>query len=83
MVMSEDHQLLLRSVRPLLHSLSSAVIAGVVAIYFHCAPLHYLDYCVLPLIRLLRSCSDGQSVILSIITGVMSKKKDAFANYVE
>lgn len=78
-VMNKDHQLLLRSVRPLLYSLNSAVIAGVVSIYFHCAPWHYLDYCVRPLIRLLRSGGDGQSVILSLITGIMSKRKDAFA----
>ena len=44
-VMDPDHRLLLRNAKPLLNSRNSAVVMGVVQLYYHCAPKVNL-YCI-------------------------------------
>lgn len=71
--MESDHRLLLRSAKSLLQSRNSAVVLAVVQLYHHCAPKSEIVIAVKPLIRLLRSHREIQSVVLSNIATLAAK----------
>ncbi|XP_055335329.1 AP-3 complex subunit beta-2-like isoform X2 [Paramacrobiotus metropolitanus] len=73
MSMDADHRLLLRSAKPLLQSRNGAVVMAVVQLYHHAAPKTEIALTVKPLIRLLRSHREIQSVVLSNIATLAAK----------
>lgn len=70
-----DHRLLLRSVRPLLQSRNAAVVMAVAQLYHHCAPMSEGHLAARALVRLLRSHSEVQSIVLDSIASISLQKK--------
>jgi AP-3 complex subunit beta len=66
-MMDPDHRLLLRSAVPLLQSRNSAVIMAVVHLYRYAAPNNELGVVAKPLMRMLRSHREVQSIALTIL----------------
>merc|ERR1711899_22434 len=70
--MDPDHRLLLKSCKPLLQSRNAAVVMAVAEIYHHCAPRPDIQIIVKPIIRLLRSHTEVQAIVLNCIASMTS-----------
>ena len=83
--MDSDHRLLLKTTRSLLQSRNSAVVMAVVQLYHHCAPKGEIAFTVKPMIRLLRSHREIQSVVLSNIATLATKpnRRSLFAPHLK
>ena len=68
-----DLRLLLKSAKPLLQSRNSAVVMAVIQLYYHAAPKSEMASNVKPMIRLLRSHREIQSVVLSNIATLAAR----------
>ncbi|XP_065572885.1 AP-3 complex subunit beta-2-like isoform X2 [Artemia franciscana] len=73
-----DHRLLLRNAKPLLQSRNSAVVMAVAQLYYHLAPKNEVGTVARPLLRLVRSQREIQSVVLTTIASMSVKRKDMF-----
>lgn len=73
--MDPDHRLLLRTTRPLLQSRNASVVMAVVQLYHHCAPRQEVAAGVKALIRLLRSFTEVQSIVLHAIVSISVSRK--------
>ena len=76
--MDPDHKLLLKSAKPLLQSRNSAVVLAVVQLYHHLAPKAEVHAVIKPLIRLLRSHSEIQVVVLTCMAAMSTSRKVVF-----
>lgn len=81
--MDPDHRLLLRSVRPLLQSRNAAVVMGVAQLYHHCAPKSEGPISARALVRLLRSHTEVQSIVLDNIASISCQNKGTFEPYLK
>lgn len=70
-----DHRLLLRSARPLLQSRNAAVVMAVAQLYHHTAPRSEGLLAARALIRLLRSHTEVQSIVLDGISSISVQRK--------
>uniref|UniRef100_A0A2I3HKA2 AP-3 complex subunit beta n=1 Tax=Nomascus leucogenys TaxID=61853 RepID=A0A2I3HKA2_NOMLE len=75
-VMDPDHRLLLRNTKPLLQSRSAAVVMAVAQLYFHLAPKAEVGVIAKALVRLLRSHSEVQYVVLQNVATMSIKRRD-------
>ncbi|XP_042902045.1 AP-3 complex subunit beta-2 [Parasteatoda tepidariorum] len=82
-VMDPDHRLLLRNCKPLLQSRNSAVVMGVVQLYYYLAPRSEVNIVAKALIRLAKSHREIQSIILSTIATLTTKFKGMFEPYLK
>ncbi|XP_022105220.1 AP-3 complex subunit beta-2-like isoform X2 [Acanthaster planci] len=82
-VMDADHRLLLRSVKPLLQSRNSAVVMAVAQMYHHLAPKNEVGMIAKPLVRLLRSHREVQSVVLSNVATMSAKRRGMFEPFLK
>ncbi|XP_033634375.1 AP-3 complex subunit beta-2-like isoform X1 [Asterias rubens] len=82
-VMDTDHRLLLRSVKPLLQSRNSAVVMAVAQMYHHLAPKNEVGVIAKPLVRLLRSHREVQSIVLSNIATMSAKRRGMFEPFLK
>lgn len=73
-----DHRLLLRSVRPLLQSRNAAVVMAVAQLYHHCAPRSESVVAAKALVRLLRSHTEVQSIVLNAIASISYQRRILF-----
>ncbi|KAF2880489.1 hypothetical protein ILUMI_25696 [Ignelater luminosus] len=78
-----DHRLLLRSARPLLQSRNAAVVMAVAQLYHHCAPKSEGPISARALVRLLRSHTEVQSVVLDSIASISCQNKGTFEPYLK
>lgn len=78
-----DHRLLLRSVRPLLQSRNAAVVMAVAQLYHHAAPKSEGPLAARALVRLLRSHTEVQSIVLNAIASTSFQKKAMFEPYLK
>ncbi|XP_065165526.1 AP-3 complex subunit beta-1-like [Atheta coriaria] len=78
-----DHRLLLRSARPLLQSRNAAVVMAVAQMYHHIGPKHETMPAVKALVRLLRSNTEVQELVLKSIVTMTLSKKGAFDVYLK
>lgn len=74
-VMDPDHRLLLRNTKPLLQSRNASVVMSVAQLYHHLAPRSEVNVVAKALIRLLRNHREVQSVVLSNIATMSTKRK--------
>merc|ERR1711884_626249 len=74
--MDPDHRLLLKSCKPLLQSRNAAVVMTVAQIYHHCAPRPEIQILAKPIIRLLRSHTEVQAIVLNCIASMTSGDAD-------
>ncbi|EDM08687.1 adaptor-related protein complex 3, beta 2 subunit (predicted), isoform CRA_b [Rattus norvegicus] len=74
-VMDPDHRLLLRNTKPLLQSRSAAVVMAVAQLYFHLAPKAEVGVIAKALVRLLRSHSEVQYVVLQNVATMSIKRR--------
>ncbi|KAJ1844956.1 AP-3 complex subunit beta, partial [Coemansia sp. RSA 2708] len=77
-----DHALLLRAVRPLLHSRNRAVVVGAAAAVFHLAGPAQLADVARPLVRVMRSSREAAPVALATILPVARRRPDALHAHV-
>ena len=70
--MDPDHRLLLRSAKPLLQSRNAAVVMATAQLYYHCAPRPEVQVVAKAMIRLLRSHTEVQSLVLNCIASMTS-----------
>ncbi|XP_072038441.1 LOW QUALITY PROTEIN: AP-3 complex subunit beta-2-like [Amphiura filiformis] len=82
-VMDQDHRLLLRSVKPLLQSRNAAVIMAVAQLYHHVAPRNEVGLIAKPLVRLLRSHREIQTVVLSNVATMSAKRRGMFEPFLK
>ncbi|XP_053385509.1 AP-3 complex subunit beta-2-like isoform X2 [Mercenaria mercenaria] len=82
-VMDSDHRLILRQCKPLLNSRNAAVVMAVAQLYHHCAPKSEVSTVARSLIRLLRSHSEVQYVVLSNIATMSLKQKGMFEPFLK
>lgn len=73
-----DHRLLLRQTKPLLQSRNASVVMAVSQLYHHVAPRQEVQIVAKALIRLLRSHKEVQSVVLTCIASMSTKRKAIF-----
>lgn len=73
-----DHRLLLRQTKPLLQSRNAAVVMAVAQLYHHLAPKNDVTIVAKALIRLLRSHSEVQSIVLTCIASMTLSRKSIF-----
>ncbi|KAK5639081.1 hypothetical protein RI129_011573 [Pyrocoelia pectoralis] len=78
-----DHRLLLRSTRPLFQSRNAAVVMGVAQLYHHCASKSEGPILAKALVRLLRSYSEVQSIVLDNIVSISCQNKVTFQPYLK
>ncbi len=71
-VMDSDHRLLLKSAKPLLQSRNAAVVMATAQLYHHCAPKPEVQVVAKAMIRLLRSHSEVQALVLNCIASMTS-----------
>lgn len=81
--MDSDHRLILRQCKPLLNSRNAAVVMAVAQLYHHCAPRSEVSIVARSLIRLLRSYSEVQYVVLSNIATMSIKQKGMFEPFLK
>lgn len=81
--MDPDHRLLLRSVRPLLQSRNAAVVMAVAQLYHHAAPKSEGPLAAKALVRLLRSHTEVQSVVLNVIASISAQKRGLFEPFLK
>ena len=74
--MDPDHRLLLKSCKPLLQSRNAAVVMAVAQIYHHCAPRPEIQIVAKAIIRLLRSHTEVQAIVLNCIASMTSGDTD-------
>ncbi|XP_067829468.1 AP-3 complex subunit beta-2 isoform X2 [Heptranchias perlo] len=77
-VMDPDHRLLLRNTKPLLQSRNAAVVMAVAQLYFHLAPKAEVGVIAKALVRLLRSHSEVQFVVLQNVATMSIKRRGMF-----
>uniref|UniRef100_A0AAY5EGA8 AP-3 complex subunit beta n=1 Tax=Electrophorus electricus TaxID=8005 RepID=A0AAY5EGA8_ELEEL len=77
-VMDPDHRLLLRNTKPLLQSRNAAVVMAVAQLYFHLAPKAEVGVIAKALVRLLRSHSEVQYVVLQNVATMTIKRRGMF-----
>ncbi|XP_059496050.1 AP-3 complex subunit beta-2 isoform X2 [Stegostoma tigrinum] len=77
-VMDPDHRLLLRNTKPLLQSRNAAVVMAVAQLYFHLAPKAEVGVIAKALVRLLRSHSEVQFVVLQNVASMSIKRRGMF-----
>ncbi|XP_041444277.1 AP-3 complex subunit beta-2 isoform X1 [Xenopus laevis] len=82
-VMDPDHRLLLRNTKPLLQSRNAAVVMAVAQLYFHLAPKAEVGVIAKALVRLLRSHSEVQYVVLHNVATMSIKRKGMFEPYLK
>uniref|UniRef100_A0A8C6FYA6 AP-3 complex subunit beta n=1 Tax=Moschus moschiferus TaxID=68415 RepID=A0A8C6FYA6_MOSMO len=82
-VMDPDHRLLLRNTKPLLQSRSAAVVMAVAQLYFHLAPKAEVGVIAKALVRLLRSHSEVQYVVLQNVATMSIKRRGMFEPYLK
>uniref|UniRef100_A0A674CDM1 Adaptor related protein complex 3 subunit beta 2 n=1 Tax=Salmo trutta TaxID=8032 RepID=A0A674CDM1_SALTR len=75
-VMDPDHRLLLRNTKPLLQSRNAAVVMAVAQLYFHLAPKAEVGVIAKALVRLMRSHSEVQYVVLQNVATMSIKRRD-------
>lgn len=80
-VLDPDLELLLKSIKPLLHSRNSAVVVAVARCYVNLGTQEYISSCIGPLIALLRGPQDIQHIALYNIVSVCLTKPEAFVKY--
>ncbi|KAF5270811.1 hypothetical protein FQA39_LY08328 [Lamprigera yunnana] len=78
-----DHRLLLRSTRPLFQSRNAAVVMGVAQLYHHCASKNEGPIVAKALVRLLRSYTEVQSIVLDNIVSISCENKSIFQPYLK
>lgn len=78
-----DLKLLLRSTRPLLQSRNAAVVMAVSQLYYYCAPKSEFSLAAKALVRLLRSHTEVQTVVLHTIASISYKRRDMFESYLK
>lgn len=78
-----DHRLLLRQTKPLLQSRNASVVMAVAQLYHHIAPRNEVNIIAKALIRLLRSHKEVQSVVLTCIASMSTKRKSIFEPYLK
>ena len=83
MDITNDHRLLLQSIKPLLHSANRAVVLHTIALYYHCAPVDMLDQCAKPLLRVLNGPKECALPALVAANSVMAKRLAAFIPYIQ
>uniref|UniRef100_A0A8C6Y9L5 Adaptor related protein complex 3 subunit beta 2 n=1 Tax=Naja naja TaxID=35670 RepID=A0A8C6Y9L5_NAJNA len=82
-VMDPDHRLLLRNTKPLLQSRNAAVVMSVAQLYFHLAPKAEVGVIAKALVRLLRSHSEVQYVVLQNVATMSIKRRGMFEPYLK
>ncbi|XP_037548106.1 AP-3 complex subunit beta-1 [Nematolebias whitei] len=82
-IMDPDHRLLLRNTKPLLQSRNTAVVMAVAQLYWHLAPKHEVSTVTKSLVRLLRSHSEVQFVVLQNIATMSIQRKGMFEPYLK
>ncbi|NXD94573.1 AP3B2 protein, partial [Chaetorhynchus papuensis] len=82
-VMDPDHRLLLRNTKPLLQSRNAAVVMAVAQLYFHLAPKAEVGVIAKALVRLLRSHSEVQYVVLQNVATMSIKRRGMFEPYLK
>ncbi|XP_029431527.1 AP-3 complex subunit beta-2-like [Rhinatrema bivittatum] len=82
-VMDPDHRLLLRNTKPLLQSRNAAVVMAVAQLYFHLAPKAEIGVIAKGLVRLLRSHSEVQYVVLQNVATMSIKRRGMFEPYLK
>lgn len=78
-----DHRLLLRQAKPLLQSRNASVVMAVSQLYHHIAPRQEVQIVAKSLIRLLRSHKEVQSVVLTCIASMSTKRKAIFEPHIK
>lgn len=78
-----DHKLLLRSTRPLLQSRNAAVVMAVSQLYYYCAPKNEFSLAAKALVRLLRSHTEVQTVVLHTIASISYQRRGMFESYLK
>lgn len=78
-----DHRLLLRQTKPLLQSRNASVVMAVAQLYHHVAPRQEVQIIAKALIRLLRSHKEVQSVVLTCIASMSTKRKAIFEPHIK
>ena len=71
--MDPDHRLLLRSAKPLLQSRNASVVMCTAMMYWHLAPSQEIHIVAKSLVRLLRSHTEVQAVVLNSIAAMTIK----------
>eukprot|EP00238_Polyblepharides_amylifera_P013156 CAMPEP_0196575746 /NCGR_PEP_ID=MMETSP1081-20130531/5164_1 /TAXON_ID=36882 /ORGANISM="Pyramimonas amylifera, Strain CCMP720" /LENGTH=844 /DNA_ID=CAMNT_0041894145 /DNA_START=15 /DNA_END=2549 /DNA_ORIENTATION=+ len=80
---ADDHNLLLRSTRPLLQSHNSSVVVGTAALHFYLAPLADLPRVASALLFTFRtSPPEGQQVLMSTMASMVGVQPQLFAPHV-
>lgn len=82
-MMDQDHRLLLRNAKPLLQTRNTAVVMAVAQLYYYLAPRSEIHVVSKALNRLLRSYREVQSVVLSNIATMSTKRKGMFEPYLK
>lgn len=82
-LLDPDLKLLLRSTRPLLQSRNAAVVMAVSQLYYYCAPKSEFSLAAKALVRLLRSHTEVQTVVLHTIASISYKRRDMFEAYLK
>ncbi|KAJ8417941.1 hypothetical protein AAFF_G00227840 [Aldrovandia affinis] len=82
-LMDPDHRLLLRNTKPLLQSRNTAVVMAVAQLYFHLAPKAEVGVIAKALVRLLRSHSEVQYVVLQNVATMSIKRRGMFEPYLK
>ncbi|XP_072167067.1 AP-3 complex subunit beta-2-like isoform X2 [Diadema setosum] len=82
-IMDSDHRLLLRSVKPLLQSRNASVVMAVAQLYHHIAPKNEVGLIAKPLVRLLRSHREVQSVVLSNVATMSANRRGMFEPFLK
>ncbi|XP_055855932.1 AP-3 complex subunit beta-2 [Episyrphus balteatus] len=78
-----DHRLLLRQAKPLLQSRNASVVMAVAQLYHHVAPHNEVNIIAQSLIRLLRGHKEVQSIVLTCIASMSTKRKSIFEPYLK
>ncbi|OWP05907.1 AP-3 adaptor complex subunit beta [Marssonina coronariae] len=80
-VLDSDLELLLKTIRPLLHSRNSAVVVAVTRAYVNLGTQEYIDLSIGPLVALLRGPQDIQHMALFNVVSVCLTRPAAFVKY--
>ena len=79
--MDSDHRLLLKSAKPLLQSRNASVVMATAQLYYHCAPRGEIQCVAKAMIRLLRSHTEVQAIVLNCIASMTSSLSSGYAHY--
>uniref|UniRef100_A0A087YAI8 AP-3 complex subunit beta n=1 Tax=Poecilia formosa TaxID=48698 RepID=A0A087YAI8_POEFO len=82
-VMDPDHRLLLRNTKPLRQMCKFQVVMAVAQLYFHLAPKAEVGVIAKALVRLLRSHSEVQYVVLQNVATMTIKRRGMFEPYLK